>query len=532
MTEKYNPIDYPIKITCKAADIIDIDSLFKFQGGLKKLSFQNKNKLMISICKNGFTAPFFVWLSKDIFNLMDGTQRLETLLYMRELGWEIPELPIVYIEADNAKDAKAKLLAITSQYGEFDEDILKDWFLELDDEISESIRLVDQELDLIYSDENETRDPDNTTGDDDLIINAERLTSFGDLWELGDHRLYCGNSCDPEDVEAVMIDKKAELVFTDPPYGMKKEKDGVLNDNLNFEDLLNFNKEWIDLAFKNLKPIGSFYCWGTDEPLMDIYTQILKPMIKAEKLTFRNLITWKKGSAQGRTSAEFRMYPIEDEKCLFVMAGVQGFNNNSNHYFNGFEPVREYLEDQFDDAGWSMKFVADHFGFHPRMVSHWKDKSQFSLIKYDQYKELQVLSNELHFQKPYTAILEAYKTAEEEYINSRAYFDNTHESMSNVWEFPTTNGLEKDDAGGHATPKPIALCSRAIISSSRVNDLILDLFLGSGSTIIAAEKTGRRCYGLELDPGNCDIIVLRFQKWCERNGKTPIIKRNGEIWNG
>lgn len=78
---------------------------------------------------------------------------------------------------------------------------------------------------------------------------------------------------------------------------MKKEKEGVIGDNMNFDDLLQFNREWIALQIGHLKPNGSFYCWGTDEPLMDIYSGILKPYAKEQKATFRNLITWDKGDA-------------------------------------------------------------------------------------------------------------------------------------------------------------------------------------------------------------------------------------------
>lgn len=67
-----------------------------------------------------------------------------------------------------------------------------------------------------------------------------------------------------------------------------------MNDNLNFDDLLQFNHDWIALQFTVLKDNGSFYCWGIDEPLMDIYSNILKPYIKTQKATFRNLITWDK----------------------------------------------------------------------------------------------------------------------------------------------------------------------------------------------------------------------------------------------
>ena len=96
---------------------------------------------------------------------------------------------------------------------------------------------------------------------------------------------------------------------------------------------------------------------------MDIYSNILKPLIKTQKATFRNLITWNKGNGQGQLSEDFRMYPMADEKCLFVMCGIQGFNNNADNYFDGWEPIRDYLLKSRLEMGWSvpdMKKVVGH----------------------------------------------------------------------------------------------------------------------------------------------------------------------------
>ena len=71
---------------------------------------------------------------------------------------------------------------------------------------------------------------------------------------------------------------------------------------------------------------------------------------------------------------------------------------------------------------------------------------------------------------------------------------------------------EIEDAGGHATPKPIALCSRAIKSSSREGEIVLDVFGGSGSTLIACENTGRNCYICEIEPRWCNVIIDRWEK--------------------
>jgi DNA modification methylase len=76
---------------------------------------------------------------------------------------------------------------------------------------------------------------------------------LGDLFEIGEHRLLCGDSTDSDQVAKLMNGQKADMAHNDPPYGMKKEKEGVLNDNLNYDDLLDFNREWIALQFMHLK---------------------------------------------------------------------------------------------------------------------------------------------------------------------------------------------------------------------------------------------------------------------------------------
>lgn len=526
-----------ISVHCHAHDRVGIEELIYFQGNLKRLTKENRDRLQKSILKHGFIAPVFVWKNNGESKILDGHQRVATLRYMIEQGYYIPAIPVDYIEAETEADAREKLLHITSQYGEFDLDELQQWAEDLDDDITESVRLVDEAIDMLFlPDADEEEDP--TVSDDEIPEEVEQVTQSGDVWQLNDHRLICGDSTDRQNYEDLLGGNTAALVFTDPPYGMKKESDGVLNDNLNYSKLLEFNKLWIALAFEYLDPVGSFYCWGIDEPLMDIYSEIIKPMIGRQEATFRNLITWDKGSGQGQLSEDFRMYPIADEKCIFVMKGVQGFNTNADNYYEGWEPIRKYIDDEIKRAGWTMKQVADFFGFHPRMADHWRSKSQFTLIRKEQYEELQRRANGGGFGKDYAAFRKEYEEIKNEYDErkaeyyaTRAYFDNTHDNQNNVWHFERTGNNEREHTGGHATPKPLALCERGIKSSSKEGDVVADFFLGSGSTLIAAEKLGRTCFGLELDPGYCDVIVNRFRNWMDANGREYVIKLNGEVYN-
>ena len=333
--------------------------------------------------------------------------------------------------------------------------------------------------------------------------------------EIHSHRLMCGDSTKEEDVAKLMNGVKADMVFTDPPYGMKKENDGVANDNLNYDDLLEFNKKWIPITFNNLKDNGSWYCWGIDEPLMDIYSNILKPMQKENKITFRNLITWDKGNGQGQLSSEFRMYPIADEKCLFVMCGVQGFNTNQDNYFEEWEPVRSYLEKEIKKIGESDQKIANALGYKDRRtVNHWWSKSQWSFPTEENFKALQEYAKSKGI-----SIFENVNGIKAEYYLTRAYFDNTHDNMNNVWHFDRAGKDEREHTGGHATPKPIALCTRAIKSSSRENENVLDVFGGSGSTLIACEQLNRNAYLMELEPKWVDVIIKR---WEDFTGKKAI----------
>jgi DNA modification methylase len=329
----------------------------------------------------------------------------------------------------------------------------------------------------------------------------------------------CGDSTFVDDVEKLMGGNKATLAHNDPPYGMKKECDGVLNDNLNYDDLLEFNKQWIALQFTYLRDNGSFYCWGIDEPLMDIYCEIIKPYIKTQKATFRNLITWNKGNGQGQMSEDSRMYAPADEKCLFVMCGVQGFNNNADNYFEGWEPIRDYLLKSRIEMGWDVPTMKRIVGHSDLSRDHWTCKSQFNMPTKEVYEKMKAEADKLReetnndaVKKEYDAFKKEYDELKKEYYSTRSYFNNTHDNMNNVWNFKRTTGKERELTGGHATPKPLELCERVIKSSSQEGDIVLDFFGGSGSTLMACEQTNRNCCMMELDEKYCELAAERLRQ--------------------
>ena len=366
--------------------------------------------------------------------------------------------------------------------------------------------------------------PDEVKEDDfDEEPPAEPKAKRGDIYVLGNHRLMCGDSTSADDVEKLMDGAKADMVFTDPPYGCGFENKGIENDNQSQDKLVEFNKQWIPLSFEHTKSNGSWYCWGIDESLMRIYAFILLPMIKKNLITFRNLLTWDKGLGQNQNDENMRSYPAADEKCLFVMCGVQGFSNNADNYYEGWEPIRQYLEEEAQKVGLTPKKLQEICGVG--MFSHWFTKSQWTLIPENHYKELQeafsgAFGKEYSaFKKDYNFFRKGYNEIRKEYYKTRAYFDNTHDNMNNVWHFPRTSAEERKYTGNHATPKPIALCSRAIKTSSRNKETVLDLFGGSGSTLIACEQINRACYMMELEPRWVDVIIARWENFTGRKAE-------------
>ena len=354
--------------------------------------------------------------------------------------------------------------------------------------------------------------------DEDDVPEApqEPITKLGDVWILGEHRVMCGDSTSKEAVEILMDGEKATLIHADPPYGMGKEIDGVLNDNIYKDKLDVFQLQWWKAFRPYAEDNASAYIWGNAPDLWRLWYR--GGLESFERLTLRNEIVWDKKHGEGMNSDKHRMFPTATERCLFFMIGEQGFNNNADNYWVGFEPIRKYLKSQRDLIGWNNKIVAGFFGFHPRMADHWFSKSQWSFPQEDQYKRLQKECKNEAFSKDYEVLKQEHEVLKQEFYSTRAYFNNTHDNMTEVWEFERVQGEERH---GHATPKPVEMMERVMKSSAPENAIVVEPFLGSGSTLIAAEKTNRKCYGMELDPKYCDVIVKR---WEDFTGKKAIIK--------
>lgn len=439
----YTPEDRII-IKARGNQTLPIDKLLEFQGGLKRLTPKNRDKLMASILEKGFIAPIFVWDDAGEYRLLDGHQRLKTLLWMREKGWDIPMLPVDIIEADTEKDAKEKLLLIASQYGDFTTDGYKEFAEGLDLD-TESVRLSDGTFELPESEDEDTIDDDNAPD-----IEDDPISKPGEIYNLGKHRLMCGDSTDSEQVAKLMDGEKADLWLTDPPYNVdyhgKTTGATIKNDKQEDEQFRLFLLN----AFKNgaaqLKSGGVYYVWHDA-----LGACKFKTALNESGLAVRQVLIWNKNSLMlGRLD-----YQVKHESCFY------GWKDGAGHYWDGGRSQTTV----FDEAT----------EYNPKKMTK---------------EELTTLCQQL---------LEERKTVKTTVIDM---------------EKPARS-IE------HPTMKPVKLFQLQIENSTRKGEIVLDTFAGSGTTIIACEKAGRRARVMELDPKYCDVIRRRWTKWAEENGIDP-----------
>lgn len=235
-------------------------------------------------------------------------------------------------------------------------------------------------------------------------------------------------------------------------------------------------------------------------------------MKRKNQIVIRNYITWAKHSARGVNSSQFLSYPKETEKCWFVMKG-QDWNNNNADFFNAkYEKILAYMQEEAKKFGIAPSDVKRITGVS--MYSHWFTRSQFGVIPEKHYEELRGAYPN-GFKKPYGELLKLM--GEDNAVNAKVKFDLTwfksnDIGLTDVWRESPASGVERENAGGHATPKPMAICLRAIKTSSEDGGIVLDPFGGSGSTLIACEQSNRIAYLMELEPRWVDVIINRWEK--------------------
>ena len=344
----------------------------------------------------------------DDMIVLGGNMRLKAC---KEAG--LKEIPIIKASELTEEQQRAFIIKDNVGFGEWDWDALaNEWDAEQLEEWGLDVpNMEGVELDAVEDDFEADADAIET----DIVI--------GDLFEIGEHRLLCGDSTDSDSVAKLMNGEKADMVFTDPPYGVSAsggrsqtvERDNITkiaNDDLRGSELQQFISD--ALSIMPIKESGSFYVCYDQKTQVEFISAI-----KENGWNFKRTLIWNKN--------------------VFGLSGKKGY------------------------------------------------RPKYELIAFG-------------------CIGEDYKW----------FGDNAQADVIDV-------ARPKEREGNHPTPKPIELIEIALKNSSEVGNLITDSFLGSGSTMVAAHQLKRKCYGMELDPKYCQVIIDRMLKL----DPSLKVKRNG-----
>ena len=377
---------------------------------VRKHSRRNLDAIKASLRKFGQQKPIVVD-AKGIVLAGNGT-----LTAAKELGWteiQATRTELAGVEATAFAIADNR----TAELAEWDEDGLA--------KVLESLKVED--ADLLAATGYDSAEVDKMVGaevveDEVPEPPAEPITKPGDLWILGEHRVMCGDSTKAEDVERLMEGKKADMVFTDPPYGVSYTDSlgrSIKNDDLTDGDLQKFLRDAFATGVAVTAADAPWYVWHASR-----YQREFENALNDCSINVKQQIIWVKGE------------------------GVDG----------------------------TAQVRAPAIG---RSDFRWLHEPCF-------------------------------------YASRGNPFNAGDRKTTTVWTVsrPTTGTV-------HPTQKPIPLIEIALENSAKNNAMVLDLFGGSGSTLIACEKTSRQARLMELDPRYCDVIVKR---WENLTGKKAVLE--------
>ena len=402
-----------------------LDTLTEYPNNPRQHDTKQLIKIQNSIEKFGFINPILVDEHNEI---IAGHARLAAARLAH-----LPQVPVIRLEHLSTAQKKAYRIADNklAELGIWSVENLQLEFQELeklDLDFSLGITGFDMgDIDLILEGKEAKADP--KANKIPFIPDNEVVTREGDIWILGEHRIICGNSLQKDTLSPLMEDKKADMVFTDPPYNVKINGHVFGAGNVQHKE------------FK----------FASGEMTVEEFTQFLK-------MSFELL-------------------------CMFSKDG-------SLHY----------------------------------ICMDWRHIKEIMMAAevYDQFKNLCVWRKDNagmgSFYRSQHELIFMFKHGKEPHINN-VELGIHGRYRTNVWNYAGVNTPSVENAekrAMHPTVKPVELIKDAILDASNRGGVVLDTFLGSGSTLIAAEKAGRICYGVELEPKYVDTAIRRYESLGEK----------------
>ena len=361
----------------------------------------------------------------------------------------ISEVPVIYLPLEGAK-AEAYLIADNRLQDE------TDWDYEKLKDLLQDLDTGEFDLELTGFDMGEIEDLMTQLHELGEIIEDEApeppeepITKPGDLWILGKHRLLCGDSTKAKDVERLMNGEKADMVFTDPPY------------NVNYGDKASMLEEYLK-GHSNVNSIKNDNMDNDDflRFLTSAFENIYSALCPGGPFYICHAET---------TGLEFRKAVLNSglllKQCLVWVKNSLVLGRQDYQWIH--EPIL--------------------YGWKPGAAHKW----------YGGFNKTTVFEDRPNLRKMKKE--ELIKFAEE-------LLEGKHHTTV-IREDKPTKSAE------HPTMKPVKLIGYLINNSSKIGDKVLDIFGGSGSTLIAAEQLDRICYIMELEPAYCDVIVKRWENF-------------------
>lgn len=426
---------------------VEIAALKPYERNAKQHSKEQVERIGRSIQELGFLSPCLI---DQELNVIAGHGRI---MAAKEIG--MTAVPCVFVEGLTEEQRRAYILADNrlTELGEWDMERVQQELADLAD-ADFDISLTGFDQDLRFDDSMGAIQDDGWTETEPDAAEEPR-SRVGDIYQLGNHRLMCGDSTDPEMVAALMAGQKADMMVTDPPYNIglggdesgaaqstdelakrrKHQEDGafLLNDNLGEKEFVEFLGKAMTNGKDALREGGAFYVWYATRT-----TEQFLQGLRMAGLEVKQILIWVKGHfTLGRQD-----YQWQHEPCLY------GWKDGAAHYFLDNRKQSTVIEDLMPD------------------LSHMKKDEMAQLLR------------EIYAEEIATDVI--------------------RESKPNVSEL-------------HPTMKPLKLIARQIRNSSREGEAVLDLFGGSGTTLIACEQMNRRCFMMEFDPHYADVIVDRWE---------------------